>query len=325
MRLRTIGLISTLALGLLAASVPAEAQKPGKIPRVGYLAPRSTVPEEFRQRLRELGYVEGKDIVIEHRSAGREFERFPELAAELVRLRVDVIATSSTAAALAAKEATITIPIVMGLSVDPVSNGLVTNLARPEGNITGVTTSYGRGQFRKRLELLKEVVPKLTIVGFLWTPSRRNVQRWMKRFNRVERLMVLKIQSLEVRSTDDFESAFQAANEQGVQGLIALRQRVILRGRKRIVALAIRSRLPAIQDSKRFARSGGLMSYGASRADLRRRQANYVDRILKGAKPGDLPIEQPKKLDLVINLKTAKQIGVTIPPSLLYQADEVIQ
>ncbi len=310
---------------LLALSFPAEAQQKGKVPRVGYLAPRSTVPEAFRQRLRELGYVEGKNIVIEHRSAGREFERFPELAAELVRLRVDVIATSSTAAALAAKEATITIPIVMGLSVDPVSNGLVTNLARPEGNITGVTTSYGRGQFRKRLELLKEVVPKLTIVGFLWTPSRRNVQRWMKRFNRVERLMGLKIQSLEVRSTDDFESAFQAANEQGVQGLIALRQRVILRGRKRIVALAIRSRLPAIQDSKRFARSGGLMSYGASRADLRRRQADYVDRILKGAKPGDLPIEQPKKLDLVINLKTAKQIGVTIPPSLLYQADEVIQ
>ena len=310
---------------LLALSFPAEAQQKGKVPRVGYLAPRSTVPEAFIQRLRELGYVEGKNIVIEHRSAGREFERFPELAAELVRLRVDVIATSSTAAALAAKEATITIPIVMGLSVDPVSNGLVTNLARPEGNITGVTTSYGRGQFRKRLELLKEVVPKLTNVGFLWTPSRRNVQRWMKRFNRVERLMGLKIQSLEVRSTDDFESAFQAANEQGVQGLIALRQRVILRGRKRIVALAIRSRLPAIQDSKRFARSGGLMSYGASRADRHRRQANYVDRILKGAKPGDLPIEQPKKLDLVINLKTAKQIGVTIPPSLLYQADEVIQ
>ncbi len=325
MRLRTIGLISTLVLGLLAGPLPTEAQQKGKVPRVGYLAVRSTVHEAFRQRLRELGYVEGKNIVIEHRSSGRKFERFPGLAAELVRLRVDVIATSSTAAALAAKEATITIPIVMGLSVDPVSNGLVTNLARPEGNITGVTTSYGRGQFRKRLELLKEVVPKLTIVGFLWTPSRRNVQRWMKRFNRVERLMGLKIQSLEVRSTDDFESAFQAANEQGVQGLIALRQRVILRGRKRIVALAIRSRLPAIQDSKRFAKSGGLMSYGASRADLRRRQANYVDRILKGAKPGDLPIEQPKKLDLVINLKTAKQIGVTIPPSLLYQADEVIQ
>jgi putative ABC transport system substrate-binding protein len=310
---------------LFALCFPAEAQQKGKVPRVGYLAPRSTVHEAFRQRLRELGYVEGKNIVIEHRSSGRKFERFPGLAAELVRLRVDVIATVSTAAARAAKEATTTIPIVMFLSADPVSNGLVTNLARPEGNITGVTTSYGRGQFRKRLELLKEVVPKLTIVGFLWTPSRRNVQRWVKRFNRVERLMGLKIQSLEVRSTDDFESAFQAANEQGVQGLIALRQRVILRGRKRIVALAIRSRLPAIHDSKRFVKSGGLMSYGASRADLRRRQANYVDRILKGAKPGDLPIEQPKKLDLVINLKTAKQIGVTIPPSLLYQADEVIQ
>ncbi len=325
MKLRTIGLISTLALGLLAASVPAEAQKPGKVPRVGYLAPRSTVPEEFRQRLRELGYVEGKDIVIEHRSAGREFERFPGLVAELVRLRVDVIATLSAAAAWAAKEATTTIPIVILATPDPVVIELVTNLARPDGNITGLTASAGDGLFTKRLELLKEVVPKLTLVAVLWDPSRRDIPEHLEWMNDAAGLLGLKIQSLEVRSTDDLDSAFRAAAEQGAQGLITRRHRPILRGRKRIVALAIKSRLPAISENKRFVKSGGLMSYGPSRADLLRRQANYVDRILKGAKPGDLPIEQPTKFELVINLKTAKQIGVTIPPSVLYQADEVIK
>jgi len=322
MLLLSISILATLISGWVNL---AAAQQAGKVYRVGYLAPRSTVPEEFRQRLRELGYVEGKNIVIEHRSAGRKFERFPGLAAELVRLRVDVIATRSHAAAWAAEEATTTIPIVILVTGDPVWMELVTSLARPDGNITGLTASPGPSLFRKRLELLKEVVPQLSLVAVLWDPSRRDIPLYVEWMNDEAGLLGLKIQSLEVRSTDDLEGAFQAATEQGAQGLITRRHRPILRGRKRIVALAIKSRLPAIYDNKRFVKSGGLMSYGTSRADLDRRQANYVDRILKGAKPGDLPIEQPTKFELVVNLKTAKQIGVTIPPEVLLQATKVIK
>ncbi len=309
----------------LTLSFPVEAQQPGKVHRIGYLAPRSAVPKEFKQGLRDLGYVEGQNIVIEARFAEGKFDRFPRFAAELVRLKVDVIATLSSPAARAAKQATTTIPIVMVAAGNPVARGLVASLARPGGNVTGLTASAGPGLAGKRLELLKEIVPRLTLVAALWDPRRRNFPRTQTRMEQAAGLLGLKIQSLEVRSRDDLESAFQAATKAGAQGLIALRHAPIMRGRKRIVALAIKSRLPAIYGDRRFVAAGGLMSYGTNFADLYRRQATYVDRILKGAKPTNLPVERPTKFELVINLKTAKQLGITIPPEVLYRATKVIK
>ena len=311
---------------LFALCFPAQAQQKGKVPRIGFLLPRTAVPEEFRQRLRELGYVEGKNIIIEPRYAEGKFKRFPGFAAELVQLRVDVIATVSTPAAKAAKEATTTIPIVMLASGDPVRRGLVASLAKPGGNITGLTRSAGRSLTPKYMELLKDVVPELSRVGVLWDARRRDHLRLQKTVYHAAGLLGLKVQSLELRGTDDIDSAFQAATEGGAQGLlITSRHAPILRGRKRIVALAIKSRIPAIYSDKIFVKSGGLMSYGTDHSDLYGRQANYVDRVLKGANPGDLPIEQPTKFEMFINLKTAKQIGITIPPEMLYRADKVIK
>jgi len=244
----------------------------------------------------------------------------------LVQLRVDVIATVSTPAAKAAKKATTTIPIVMLASGDPVRRGLVASLAKPGGNITGLTRSPGRPLTPKRMELLKEIVPGLSHVGVFWDSRRRDHQHTKKRILHQARSLGLKVQSLELRGTDDIDGAFQAAAQAGVQGLlITFRHAPILRGRKRIVALAIKSRIPAIYGDKIFVKSGGLMSYGTDSSDLYGRQATYVDRILKGAKPGDLPIEQPTKFEMFINLKTAKQIGITIPPEMLYRADKVIR
>ena len=229
----------------------------------GYLSTSGIVSKEFKQELRELGYVEGQNIVIEARFAEGKIDRFPQFAAELVRLKVDVIVTRSTPAARAAKQATTTIPIVMLAGGDPVERGLVDSLARPGGNITGLNYVAGRGQTGKRLELLKEVVPKLSRVGVLWDPRRRNFPRKQKRLKHTAELLGLKIQSLEVRSPDDLEGAFQAATKEGAQGLIAYRHSPITRGRKRIIAMAIKSRLPAIYGHKRFVKDGGLMSYGA--------------------------------------------------------------
>ena len=325
MRLRTIGLMITLALVLLAGPLPTVAQQKGKVPRIGYLAPRSAVPKEFKQGLRELGYIEGKNIIFEPRFAEGKFDRFPRFAAELVRLKVDVIVTWSSPAARAAKKATTTIPIVMLARGDPVRRGLVASLARPGGNVTGMTSSTGSPLFAKHLELLKEVVPNLSLVGALWDSRRRNFPRTQKRVEHEAGLLGLKIQSLEVRGPDDLESAFQVATKAGAQGLITFRHAPILRGRKRIVALAIKSRLPAIYGDKIFVKAGGLMSYGPDQADLYRRQATYVDKILKGADPATLPVEQPKKFDLIINLKSAKRIGLTIPPEVLYRATKVIK
>ncbi len=311
---------------LFALSFPVEAQQTGKVPRIGFLLPRTAVPEEFRQRLRELGYVEGKNIIIEPRFAEGHFDRFPGFAEELVRLRVDIIATVSTPAARAAKKATTTIPIVMLATGDPVRRGLVASLAKPGGNITGLTRFPGASLTPKYMELLKEVVPELSRVGVLWDSRRRDFPRRQKETKHAAALLGLKVQSLELRSPDDVDSAFQAAAQGGVQGLlITFRHAPILRGRKRIVALAIKSRIPAIYGDKIFVKSGGLKSYGTDFSDLYRRQANYVDRVLKGANPGDLPIEQPTKFEMFINLKTAKQIGITIPPEMLYRADKVIQ
>jgi putative ABC transport system substrate-binding protein len=325
MMIRTIGLIVTLALGLLAGPLPTEAQQAGKVYRIGFLTPGSSVPKEFRQGLRDLGYVEGKNIIFEPRFAEGKLDRFPRFAEELVRLKVDVIVTQSTWAVRAAKQATTTIPIVMRTASDPVGRGFVASLARPGGNITGLTAGTGRGIMGKRLELLKEVVPKLSRVGVLWDPRGRNFSHLQKLVKHTAGLLGLKIQSLEVRSPDDLESAVQAAIEEGAQGLLTIRNPPIMRGRERIVALAIKSRLPAIYVDKRFVTDGGLMSYGADSADSYRRQAIYVDKILKGANPATLPMEQATKFELFINLKTAKQIGLTIPPEVLFRADRVIQ
>ncbi len=319
-------LVSILFALLFALCLPAQAQQTGNIPRIGYLATRGVVPKEFREGLRELGYVEGKNIVIEPRFAEGKFDRFPGFAAELVRLRVDIIVTLSTPAARAAKRATTTIPIVMLAAGDPIKKGLVASLARPGGNITGLTASAGTSLHTKRLELLKEIVPGLSRVGVFWDSRRRDFPPNQKEMSHAARLFGLKVQSLELRSPDDVESAFQAATQAGVQGLlIGFRHAPISRGRKRIVALAMKSRLPAIYGDKIFVKSGGLMSYGTDFSELYRRKATYVDRILKGAKPGDLPIEQPRKFELFINLETAKQIGITIPPEMLYRADKVIK
>jgi len=325
MRLRPVTLAVIFVLGLLAGPLPTVAQQKGKVPRIGYLAPRSAVPKEFKQGLRELGYIEGKNIIFEPRFAEGKFDRFPRFAAELVRLKVDVIVTWSSPAARAAKKATTTIPIVMLARGDPVRRGLVASLARPGGNVTGMTSSTGSPLFAKHLELLKEVVPNLSLVGALWDSRRRNFPRTQKRVEHEAGLLGLKIQSLEVRGPDDLESAFQVATKAGAQGLITFRHAPILRGRKRIVALAIKSRLPAIYGDKIFVKAGGLMSYGPDQADLYRRQATYVDKILKGADPATLPVEQPKKFDLIINLKSAKRIGLTIPPEVLYRATKVIK
>ncbi len=310
---------------LFAFGFPAQAQQAGKVPRIGYLAPRFAVPKEFKQGLRELGYIEEKNIIIEPRFAEGKFDRFPRFAAELVRLKVDVIVTLSSPAARAAKQATTTIPIVMLASGDPVRRGLVSSLGRPGGNITGLTGSAGTSLTPKHLELLKEVVPDLSLVAALWNSRRRNFPRIQKDTKHAAGLLGLKIQSLEVRSPDDLGNAFQVATKAGAQGLITFRHAPIMRGRKRIVALAIKSRLPAIYGDKRFVEAGGLMSYGTNWADLYRRQATYVDRILKGAKPTNLPVEQPKKFELFINLETARQIGVTIPPEVLFRANKVIK
>jgi len=314
MRLRTIGLISTLALGLLVGSLPVEAQEATKIPRVGYLSPGSGRGPQFRQGLRELGYVDGKNIVIVPRGARGKRDRLPALAAELVRLKVDVIVALNPPAARAAKNTTTTIPIVIRSSRDPVRSGFVASLARPGGNITGLWSTSSE-LIGKRLKLLKEVVPGLSRVAVLWKPGRRSA-----RFKKIEvaaRALGVQIQSLEVRDPSDFQGAFEAATRERAGALITLRNPDIVRNRKRVADLALESRLPAIYDDRAFVEVGGLMSYGTNLAALHRRAATYVDKILKGTKPGDLPVEQPTKFELVINLKTAKKIGFTIPPQFL--------
>ncbi len=311
---------------LFALCFPAEAQQTKKVYRIGFLVNwRYPLNKEFGEGLRDLGYVEGENFVIESRFAEGRSDRFSQLAAELVRLKVDVIVARSTPAARAAMQATTTIPIVMHARGDPVRRGLVASLARPGGNVTGLTARTGQGQTGKRLELLKEVVPKLSRVGVLWDPRRRSFPRNQKRLKHEAGLLGLTIQSLEVRSPDDLESAFQAALKEGAQGLYAARHGPITMARKRIAALAIKSRLPTIFGASDFVRAGGLMSYGTDIADGYRRQAIYVDKILKGANPATLPMEQATKFELVINLKTAKQIGLTIPPEVLFRADKVIK
>jgi ABC-type uncharacterized transport system substrate-binding protein len=319
-----------LLVGLTLASVQlAEAQQTGKVHRIGVLlAPSrsfySDRVEAFRQGLRELGYVEGKNIVIEYRYAEGKLDRLPNLAAELVHLNVDLIVTSSTPGVLAAKKASRMVPIVFISISDPVGSGLVASLARPGGNITGLTI-LAVELSGKRLELLKEAVPKATRVAFLWNSANPAQELQWKEMQAAAQELRLQLQSLEVRSSNDFDSAFEAALRERAQALIPAPEPLINTHLKRIVEFAAKNRLPAMYGGPEVVDAGGLMSYAPSYTDQSHRAATYVDKILKGAKPADLPVEQPTKFEFVINLKTAKQIGVTIPPELLARANRLIK
>ena len=324
--------LSVITFMLVMAGAVVEAQQTGKIPRIGYVSgygdPKTPGPlvEGFRQGLSDLGYIEGKNIVVEYRYIEEGLDRVPGLVAELVRLKVDVLVATFTLAIRAAKQATKTIPIVMASPTDPVAAGFVDTLARPGGNITGVV-SLSRELSGKRLELLKEAVPRISRVGVLWDGNGApGVAIAFKEYEAAARSLKLEFQSLEVRGPDpDVDGAFQAAAKGRVNALIMVRNRPVDRHSKRIGDLAVKNRLPSMWEANEFVEAGGLMSYASDDPANYRRVATYVDKILKGAKPADLPIEQPTKFELVINLKTAKQIGVTIPQSMLYRADKVIR
>jgi putative tryptophan/tyrosine transport system substrate-binding protein len=319
-----------LSAMLFALSFPVEAQQPTrKVPRIGFLTIGSASSvtsryDAFRQGLRELGYVEGQNIVIEWRFAEGKREELPALANDLVRLKVDVIVTAGTTATAPATRATTTIPIVMAYSADPVGTGLVASLSRPGGNVTGLT-EISPDLAGKRLELIREAVPRTTRVAVLWDSSRPANIDVLKEIDAAARAYGVRVRSLEVRSSNDFESAFRAATKERAGALIVPSGSLTNLHAPQIVSLALRSRLPSIWETKNYADIGGLMSYGPSLDDLYRRAAIYVDKILKGAKPADLPVEQPTKFELVINLKTAKQIGLTIPPELLARATKIIK
>jgi putative ABC transport system substrate-binding protein len=324
-------LLSILCALLVALSVSAEAQQPKKVSRIGYLvvndaATESTRSEGVRLALRELGYMEGQNIAFEYRYAAGKLDRFPELAAELVRLKVDIIVVAGGNTLIrAAKNATKTIPIVMaGAAPDPVEAGFVESLARPGGNVTGLALLVSE-LAGKRLELFKEAVPKLTRVAVLHDPALPPNVLQLKEVQAAAPALGLTIQPWEVRVTDDFDRVFAGLNKQRPDGLYVIAGRLVTTNRKRIVGFALKSRLPSMYSSREAVDAGGLIYYGADLADSYRRVAYYVDRILKGAKPADLPVEQPTKFELVINLKTAKQIGLTIPQSVLYRADKVIR
>jgi putative ABC transport system substrate-binding protein len=323
--------IVTCLLGsiLLATASLAEAQQPGKVPRIGFLAVPSpsffsTRMNAFREGLYDLGHVEGKNIAIEYRYAGGNLDRLPALAAELVRLKVDVIVTSSAPGAVAAKNATGTIPVVFVTAGDPVGMGLVTSMARPGGNTTGLTT-HAPELSGKRLELLKEVVPRITRVAVLWNPSNPGFSEMLKEMQAASQAHALQLQSLEVRSLEDFEAAFDSLARGNSHAIIVVSDPFLNTHHKLILDVAVKHRLPAMYGGPEVVDAGGLMSYGPSFSDQYRRAATYVDKILRGTKPAELPVERPMKFELVINLKTAKQIGLTIPKSVLYRVDRVIK
>jgi len=314
---------------LLALSFPANAQQPAKVPRIGFLigTSPSTISdriEAFRQGLRELGYVEGKNIVIEYRYSEGKLDRLRELAAELVRLDVDVIVTSGPTPNRAAKEATVTIPIVMGYDTDPVGNGFVASLARPGGNITGLSTLAPEIS-GKQVELLKEIVPRLSRLAVFGTSTSPGNAQALREAELATAAVGARLQYLDVRSPNQIETAFQEVRRGHADAVLVLTSAVFVLHRTQLADLAVKSRLPAIYDRREFVDDGGFMSYGTSFADLSRRAATYVDKILKGAKPGEMPVEQPTKFEFVINLKTAKQIGLTLPPNVLARADRVIR
>jgi putative ABC transport system substrate-binding protein len=313
---------------LLVLGFPAEAQQPAKISRIGWLAagsPSGVAPltDAFRQGLRQLSYVEGKNIVIEFRYAEGKFDRLPELAAEIVHLKVDVIVVANPEAIDAAKRATATIPIVMVGPGDPVRLGLIASLARPGGNLTGLSF-ISIELTGKRLELLKEAFPKISRVAVLRTPGAAQEQQ-VKEIEVVAQTLGIQVQYVHVQSPDDFDNAFSAITKGRADALLILRSPLIRTHATRIMDFAEKRRLPTMYDDRLFVEAGGLMSYGTNTLDFYSRAAIYVDKILKGAKPADLPVEQPMKFEFVINLKTAKQIGLTIPPNVLARADKVIR
>ena len=314
---------------LLALSSHAKAQQPMKVPRIGYLTGatadgQTARIEAFRQGLRELGYVEGKNIVIEYRYAEEKPARLPALAAELVRLKVDVIVTGGGQITRAAKNATNTIPIVMAQDSDPVANGFVASLARPRGNITGLS-NLSPEISGKQLELLKEIIPKLSRVAVLGTSTDPTNAPQLKELELAAGALNVKLQYLTVLGPKDIETAFRAAAKERADAVLVLPGPIFNSNRPQIAKLAVKSRLSAIYSHSQYVIDGGLMTYGASLPDLDRRAAIYVDKILKGAKPADLPVEQPTKFEFIINLKAAKQIGLTIPPNVLARADKVIK
>jgi putative ABC transport system substrate-binding protein len=313
---------------LLALSLPAEAQEPKKVPRIGYLNPRSgpgTREDAFRQGLRELGYLEGKNIIIEYRWAAGKYERLRELADELARLKVHVFVTAATRPTLAAKEAGGTIPIVMAEVGDPVALGLVASLARPGGNITGLTV-YSSELTGKRLQMLMEIVPRASRIGVLASPPFTIYgDLFVRETEAAGRELGVQIKPHRAGDPRELEGAFAAMKREGARALLVQISPVFMDHRERIVSLAARSRMPAMYEDAMFPDAGGLTSYGPNHEKLYWRAAFYVDKILKGTKPADLPVEQPTKLEFIINLTAAKQIGLTIPPNVLARADRVIK
>ncbi|MBI2989412.1 MAG: ABC transporter substrate-binding protein [Deltaproteobacteria bacterium] len=322
--------VLVLAVILLAAVTLAEAQQPKKAPRIGFLGQskhsslRGQAVLAFRQKLRELGWVEGENIIIEWRLAEGVEERVPEFVADFIRLKVDVMVLTGGRPVRVAKKATNAIPIVMTEASDPVGTGLIASLARPGGNITGMT-SVRHELDGKRLEILKESVSKLSHVAILWQSSRSRLQVEFERTELAARELGMKLQFLGVQSADDFGNAFQAIPRGQTMALIAVHTQLINSHRDQIVEMAAKRRIPAIYHDRRYADSGGLMSYGPNHPSIYAQSAAYVNKILKGAKPADLPVEQPTKLELVINLKAARRIGLPIPPDVLMWADEVIR
>jgi len=323
--------IMVLLVGLALASFRlADAQQPKKIAKIAYLAPSTTAAaaplvEAFRQGLRELGYVEGKTFVLELRYGEAKAERLPEIARELVGLKVDVIVTATDVAIAAVKRETQTIPIVMANSTDPVGTGFVASLARPGRNVTGLS-SISPELSGKRLELLKEVVPGLSRVAFLWNPDVRGAVLDYKETEGAASSLRLQLQSVEVVRAEDFDHAFSGITKERAQALMMPAANPVgFANRSQIASFAQKNRLPSIFSQKEYVEAGGLMAYGPNTPDMHRRAATYVDKILKGAKPADLPVEQPKKFEFIVNLQTAKQIGLTIPPNVLVRADRVIK
>ena len=323
---RTVSLV-TLTLAILAAPLVSEGQQPAKGPQIGYISLASGLSprvEAFRQGLRDLGYAEGQNITIEYRWAQGKQDRLRDLAAELVRLKVDVIVTGGPTATRAAKEATTTIPIVMGFDADPVEAGFVASLARPGGNITG-TAILSPELSAKRLELLKEMSPAISRVAVFANPDEPVTPLNLRATQAAARALHLQLQVLEVRGLDDWDGAIRAAVKERANALTVFPDYFSLFFGKRLADLSAKNRLPAIHFAKEFAEAGGLMAYGANDRDMHRRAAAYVEKILKGAKPADLPVEQATRLELVINGKTAKALGLTIPQSILIWADQVIE
>jgi putative ABC transport system substrate-binding protein len=329
MRRRFFGLaLSTL---LFAVSFPVQAQQPAKVPRIGYVSGSGNANnsgpnvEAFRHGLRDLGYTEGKNILVEYRYIAGTSDRIPSLVVELVQLKVDVIVIGGTLAAMAAKKATTTIPIVFTTVDDPVAFGLIDSLGHPGGHITGLTSGAGPGLYGKRLELLKESFPRVSRVAALWNPDDPGSVVNVRGMEAPAQSLSLKLQSVEMREPNDLQQAFSAMKREHAEALVTILGALVSSQRSRIVDLAAKSRLATMCAESGWTEAGGLISYGASYPDLYRRAATYVDKILKSAKPADLPVEQPTKFELVINLKTAKQIGLTISPNVLARADKVIK